>query len=65
MSRAFLMTLDRLAFMTVLVISRMIDSKRLDSTASRIGSNSMDLAPTVPLSPMFLFPCASSTATQL
>ena len=38
MSRAFLMTLDRLAFMTVLVISRMIDSNRFDRTASRIGS---------------------------
>lgn len=39
MSRAFLMTLERLAFMTVLVISRMIDSKRFESTASRTGSN--------------------------
>src|SRR5258707_2472575 len=38
MSRAFLMTLERLAFITVLVISRMIDSIRLDSTDSRIGS---------------------------
>src|SRR5215470_17588505 len=38
MSRAFLITLDRLAFITVLVISRMIDSIRLDSTESRIGS---------------------------
>src|SRR5258706_16377065 len=38
MSRAFFMTLERLAFITVLVISRMIDSIRLDSTDSRIGS---------------------------
>src|SRR5258706_15972767 len=38
MSRAFLITLERLAFITVLVISRMIDSIRLDSTDSRIGS---------------------------
>jgi len=33
------MTLERLAFITVFVISRMIDSNRLDRTASRIGSN--------------------------
>src|ERR1700674_3565459 len=44
MSRAFLMTLERLAFMTVLVISRMMDSIRLDSTARRIGSKSILLS---------------------
>ena len=32
--------LERLAFMTVLVISRMIELSLLDSTASRIGSKS-------------------------
>jgi hypothetical protein len=32
------MTLERLAFMTVLVISRMIDSIRLEITDSRMGS---------------------------
>src|SRR3954462_9635961 len=43
MSRAFLITLERLAFMTVLVISRMIDSKRLESTANSTGSKSATL----------------------
>src|SRR4051812_33786550 len=43
MSRAFLITLDRLAFMTVLVISRMMDSKRFDKTASSTGSKSAAL----------------------
>ena len=35
------MTLERLAFITVLVISRMIDSIRLDSTASRFTNGRM------------------------
>ncbi len=48
MSRAFLMTLDRLAFMTVLVISRMINSKRLESTASSTGSNDIDASHPAP-----------------
>jgi hypothetical protein len=48
MSRAFLITLDRLAFMTVLVISRMIDSNRFDRTASKIGSKSAAAVRTAP-----------------
>jgi hypothetical protein len=38
MSRAFLITAERLAFITVLVISRMMASKRLASTDMRNGS---------------------------
>ena len=45
MSRAFLMTLERLAFMTVLVISRMIDSIRLEMTDSRMGSKVSTVGP--------------------
>src|SRR5579885_3503734 len=45
MSRAFLITLERLAFMTVLVISRMIDSMRLEMTDSRMGSKLSTVAP--------------------
>src|SRR5512145_494693 len=61
MSRAFLITLDRLAFMTVLVISRMMDSNRFDRTASRIGSKLAKcllglFRSTAPLSPISLPP---------
>src|SRR6476646_1307807 len=45
MSRAFLMTLERLAFITVLVISRMIDSIRLEITDSRMGSKVSTVGP--------------------
>ena len=45
MSRAFLMTAERLAFMTVLVISRMMASKRLASTDMRKGSMRVCAAP--------------------
>src|SRR5262245_61255007 len=38
MSRAFLMTAERLAFITVFVISRMMASKRLARTDIRNGS---------------------------
>ena len=37
MSRAFLIAADRLAFITVLLISRMIASSRLDRIAIRNG----------------------------